>query len=194
MIPVSLEIQQKVVCLAYGKILFVGENQEKCIAKLVFVQHPLQLLTCLDNTISIIAVDDEDDALSVLEVVSPQRPDLILSTDVPHRELNVLVFDSLDVEAYWEHGKLGFHRDQKVAGAADSPMVGIVVLSGSAGQSDQRLGGKTYTISPSFNLYKMVVFPAASRPTIKIRISFFPHSLSKSFENVNPMFTRYPEV
>jgi hypothetical protein len=114
--------------LAYGKILFVGEDQEKCIAQLVFVQHPLQLLSCLDNTISIIAVDDEDDALSVLEVVSPQRPDLILSTDVPHRELNVLVFDSLDVEAYWEHGKLGFRRDQKVAGAADSPMVGIVVL------------------------------------------------------------------
>ena len=47
-----------VVCLAYGKILFVGENQEKGIAQLVFVQHPLQLLTCLDNTISIIAVDD----------------------------------------------------------------------------------------------------------------------------------------
>ena len=33
----------------------------------------------------------------------------------------------------------------------DSPMVGMVV-----------------TISPSFNLYKMVVLPAASRPTIKI--------------------------
>ena len=33
----------------------------------------------------------------------------------------------------------------------------------------------------------MVVFPAASRPTIKILISFFPHSLSKSFENVRPM-------
>jgi hypothetical protein len=25
--------------------------------------------------------------------------------------LNVLVFDSLDVEAYWKHGKLGFRRD-----------------------------------------------------------------------------------
>lgn len=52
----------------------------------------------------------------------------------------------------------------------DVPIVGIVV-----------------TISPSFSLYRIVVFPAASRPTIKIRISFFPHSLSKSFENVRPM-------
>jgi len=40
-----------------------------------------------------------------------------------------------------------------LVGEADegSPMVGMVV-----------------TISPSFNLYKMVVLPAASRPTIKI--------------------------
>ena len=50
------------------------------------------------------------------------------------------------------------------------PIVGIVV-----------------TISPSFSLYRIVVFPAASKPTIKILISFFPQSLSKSFENVRPM-------
>ena len=50
------------------------------------------------------------------------------------------------------------------------PIVGIVV-----------------TISPSFSLYKIVVFPAASNPTIRILISFFPQSLSNSFENVRPM-------
>lgn len=37
------------------------------------------------------------------------------------------------------------------------PIVGIVV-----------------TISPNFSLYRMVVFPAASRPTIRILISFLP--------------------
>jgi hypothetical protein len=77
-----------------------------------------------------------------------------------------------------------------VVGGVDIPMVGIVVLLRSAGQSDRKFVVKTYTISPSFNLYKIVVFPAASRPTIKIRISFFPHSLSKSFENVKPMIAR----
>lgn len=35
----------------------------------------------------------------------------------------------------------------------------------------------------------MVVFPAASRPTIRMRISFLPHSLSNSFENVRPMMS-----
>lgn len=49
------------------------------------------------------------------------------------------------------------------------PIVGIVV-----------------TISPSFNLYKMVVFPAASKPTIKIRISFFPN------KDLNKLAKRFP--
>jgi hypothetical protein len=30
--------------------------------------------------------------------VSPERTDLVLTTDVPHGELNVLVLDGLDVE------------------------------------------------------------------------------------------------
>ena len=52
----------------------------------------------------------------------------------------------------------------------NSPMVGMVV-----------------TISPSFSLYKIVVFPAKSSPTIKIRISFLPKRLWKSFANTLPM-------
>lgn len=53
----------------------------------------------------------------------------------------------------------------------DSPMVGMVV-----------------TISPSLSLYKMVVLPAASRPTIRIRISFLAKSRLKSFANESPIF------
>lgn len=32
--------------------------------------------------------------------MSPERTDLVLTTDVPHGELNVLVLDGLDVEAW----------------------------------------------------------------------------------------------
>ena len=53
----------------------------------------------------------------------------------------------------------------------NEPIVGIVV-----------------TISPNFSLYRMVVFPAASKPTIKMRISFLPQRRSNNFENVRPMF------
>ena len=83
---------------SYRQILLVGEDQEEGITELVLVQHALQFLTGLDDTIAIVAVDDENDALSVLEVMSPQRTDLVLTTDVPNGELNVLVLDRLDIE------------------------------------------------------------------------------------------------
>jgi hypothetical protein len=82
----------------YRKILLVGEDQEESISQLVLVEHALQLLTSLDNTVTIVAVDDEDDTLGVLEVMSPERTDLVLTADIPDGELNVLVLDSLDVE------------------------------------------------------------------------------------------------
>lgn len=52
----------------------------------------------------------------------------------------------------------------------NSPMVGMVV-----------------TISPSLSLQRMVVLPAASRPTIRIRISFLAKSRLNSFVNVSPI-------
>lgn len=83
----------------HGKILLVGEDQKERIAKFVLVEHSLQLLTSLNNAISVVGIDHEDDTLGILEVVAPQRPDLVLSSDVPHSELNVLVLDGLNVEA-----------------------------------------------------------------------------------------------
>lgn len=78
--------------------MLVGEHQEKGVTEFILVQHALQLLTGLDDTVTVIAVDNENDTLGVLEVVSPERTDLVLTTDVPDGELNVLVFDGLDVE------------------------------------------------------------------------------------------------
>ena len=83
---------------AYRKILLVGKDQEESISQLVLVEHALQLLTGLDDTVTIVAVDDEDDTLGVLEVMSPEGTDLVLTADIPDGELNVLVLDSLDVE------------------------------------------------------------------------------------------------
>ena len=84
--------------LTYGQILLVGKDKEKGISEFILIQHTLKLLTSFDYTITIVAVDDEDDTLGVLEVMSPQRTNLVLTTDIPDGELNVLVFDSLDVE------------------------------------------------------------------------------------------------
>ena len=81
--------------------MLVGEHKEESITEFIFIQHALQFLTGLDYTIAIVAVDDEDDTLSILEVMSPQRSDLVLSADIPDGELNVLVLDGFDVESWY---------------------------------------------------------------------------------------------
>ena len=48
--------------------------------------------------------------------------------------------------------------------------------------------GMVVTISPSLSLYNMVVLPAASRPTISIRISFFANNRLNSLVKDNPIF------
>ena len=79
--------------------MLVGKNQEQGITEFIFVQHALQLFPGLDNTVTVIAVNHENDTLRVLEVMSPERTDLVLTTDIPHGKLNVLVLDGLDVES-----------------------------------------------------------------------------------------------
>lgn len=81
------------------QILLVREDEQKGVPELILIEHTLQLLAGLDDTVTVIGVDDEDDTLRVLEVVSPERADLVLPADVPHGELDVLVLDRLDVES-----------------------------------------------------------------------------------------------
>ena len=85
---------------AYRQILLVGEDKEESVPQLVLVQHPLELLAGLNNTVAIVAVDDEDDTLGVLEVMPPERTDLVLTSDIPHGKGDVLVLDCLDVETW----------------------------------------------------------------------------------------------
>ena len=112
-----------------GQILLVGEDEEEGVAELVLVEHALQLLAGLRDTFPVVGVDDEDDALRVLEVcgrvreraagaqaeaelesadtsdaggttrtMPPERTDLVLSSDVPDGEGDVLVLYRLNVE------------------------------------------------------------------------------------------------
>ena len=107
------------------QILLVGENEQESIAELILVEHPLELLAGLRDTFPIVGVDDEDDTLRVLEVcvagdrvrygaggdtsdagrrrdmtrtMPPERTDLVLSSNIPDGERDVLVLHRLDVE------------------------------------------------------------------------------------------------
>lgn len=82
-----------------GEILLVGKDEEDRIAELVLVEHSVQLVPRRVDTVAVVGIDDEDEALRVLVVVAPERADLVLTTDVPDGEGDVLVFDRLDVES-----------------------------------------------------------------------------------------------
>jgi len=88
------------LCSVHGirQVLLVGKHKQQRVSQLVLVKHLLQFLTGLGDTVSVVGVNHENNTLGVLEVVSPQRSDLILSTDIPDGERDVLVLDSLDVE------------------------------------------------------------------------------------------------
>lgn len=104
--------------------MLVGEDQQERITQLILVQHALELFTCLDNTISVVGIDHEDDTLGVLEVMPPQRSNLVLTTNIPHCELNVLVFDRFNVEAC-HRCQFEFKAHTEVRRL---PIVGMVVL------------------------------------------------------------------
>lgn len=85
----------------------------------------MQFLLRLADALLVAGVDDEDQALRVLEVVSPQRPDLVLAADVPHGEADVAVLDRFDVEADRrdrgdDFAQLQFVENRRFAGRVQS--------------------------------------------------------------------------
>jgi len=87
-----------------GKILLVCENEKDGVAEFVLVQHSVQFFLGLADSLSIVAVHNEDQSLRVLEIMSPQGPDFVLTADIPDGEGNVFVFDGFDVEADGRNG------------------------------------------------------------------------------------------
>ena len=81
------------------QILLVRKDEQKAVFHLPVAQYPMQLLLCLVDTIPVLAIDDEDEALGARVVVSPERPDLVLAANVPDVELDILVGDGLDIES-----------------------------------------------------------------------------------------------
>ena len=68
-----------------GQILLVREDEQQAVLHLAVLQDPMQLLLRLVDPLLVLAVDDEDEALRAGVVVPPQWPDLVLPSDVPAR-------------------------------------------------------------------------------------------------------------
>ena len=114
------------------------------------------------------------------EVVSPQRTNLVLAADVPDVEFGVLVCDGLDVEADGRDGghvlvELELVQDGCAREVSDCAVNWLL----DATRAQQRGG----------HVVGILVFPAASRPSISRRISFDPKTLAIIFEIDPPMFS-----
>lgn len=59
----------------------------------------MQLRLGLLEAVDITRIHNEDQTLCTGVVVSPERANLVLATDIPHVELDVLIGHALDVES-----------------------------------------------------------------------------------------------
>lgn len=56
-----------------GKVLLVSEDEKEGVSEFILVQHPLEFLTSLYYTITIVGVHDENNTLGVLEVFKKEE-------------------------------------------------------------------------------------------------------------------------
>eukprot|EP00288_Rhodomonas_lens_P016375 CAMPEP_0177706748 /NCGR_PEP_ID=MMETSP0484_2-20121128/9387_1 /TAXON_ID=354590 /ORGANISM="Rhodomonas lens, Strain RHODO" /LENGTH=156 /DNA_ID=CAMNT_0019218223 /DNA_START=129 /DNA_END=599 /DNA_ORIENTATION=- len=86
------------------KILLVGEEEEGDARQLLLLQQSGQLHTSLVDPSPISAINHVHQSISLIKVVPPVRADGLLTSNIPHVQLEALVDDRFDVEALGGHG------------------------------------------------------------------------------------------
>ena len=104
--PVTVldEVELKnVLDLSWGQstsnILLVAEHHERGTGELLLEEQSLQLDLAVMEAKAITGIDHPDEAVRMLEVVAPIRPDRGLAAHIPKVQLEVVVLDGLDLEA-----------------------------------------------------------------------------------------------
>jgi hypothetical protein len=100
-----------------GQIHFVCKNKKIGVTQLILVHHLEELIVCFLDTFAIIRVNNKNEPFRILElrnwvikkkdrhrqlthIMSPERPDFILTTDIPNCEVYVFVLNSLNIKSY----------------------------------------------------------------------------------------------
>lgn len=153
--------------LTSRQILLIRKHQQQTILHFPILNNPVQLLSRLIDTISVIRVNDENQTLCPREIMSPQRSNLVLSTDVPHVELDVLVCYRLNVEADCGNGGDSLVEAKLVKDRLTHVSRWPNCREAAARGRCRGRGRRA-----------LLVFPAASRPSMSNRISLEPKSLA----------------
>jgi len=86
------------------QILLVSENEYDGFSHFSVVDDPMEFLSGLLDSIAVVAVHHENQALSSHVVMTPQRTNLVLTSNVPNVEFDVFVVDCFYVESYCGNG------------------------------------------------------------------------------------------
>ena len=84
-----------------GQILLVGQDEHRGMAQIVVGEQGVQCFCRFAQSMGVIRVNHENQALRAVIVLPPQRP---LATNVPHCKANVAVLDRFDVETNRRNG------------------------------------------------------------------------------------------
>ena len=120
--------------------------------------HALQTRAAALSALSALSASKSPAHLRVLEVVAPQRADLVLTSDVPHGKVDVLVLDRLDVKALEGENASGEREARALEMDGTSDNKGTrKVMTRQEGARRQRapavpMVGMVVTISPSLSL------------------------------------------
>lgn len=73
------------------EVLFVGEDEKWQLGKLLFFHELFKLLDAFVDSFLVGRVNDKDDAVGAVVVVLPVGSDCLLTTDVPHVQLEAVL-------------------------------------------------------------------------------------------------------
>ncbi len=81
------------------QVLLVGKDHKEAVLHFVVAENTMELLLGLVDSIAVRGINHEDETLRAGVIVSPERSDLVLPSDVPDVELDILIRHGLHVEA-----------------------------------------------------------------------------------------------
>jgi hypothetical protein len=89
-------MQTQLVCNFFDthgirEILLVRKDKNSGVSQFFASNNSMKLFARFFNSLPVIAVDNKDQGICVLKIMTPERSDLVLTTDVPHSKVEVFV-------------------------------------------------------------------------------------------------------
>ena len=162
---------------ASRQVLLICEDQQQTLFHLSIAQYPMKFLLRLVDSFPVLTINNENEALCSGVVMSPERPNLVLSSDIPYIEFHILVRNRFYIETDYKTQLSARLYDKQRHSTYPSEWWSQIGLTSVCREWLHE------TISVTNNVERQthsLVFPAASRPNINNRISLLPKILPRT--------------